>query len=159
MMNIKEVLLQWFIKFWIKNSWLTDKSASDGAIKIEIMSNKELAEDWHKPIIRKFKKRKVYSPFMDNIWDADFADKQLIIGCSLFHQSRQIIPVTSFFIVLDQIMRFEIIFSENLGKPSICPTLFSKFPLNYEKKKIFRNRWCSIPFERTFKMNPNHNRT
>ena len=29
--------------------------------------------------------------------------------------------------------------------------LFSKFPLNYEKKrKIFRNRRCIIPFERKF---------
>ena len=32
----------------------------------------------HKPIIRKFKKRKVYSGFKDNIWGADLADMQLI---------------------------------------------------------------------------------
>ena len=32
----------------------------------------------HKPIIRKFKKRKVYSAFKDNIWAADLADTQLI---------------------------------------------------------------------------------
>ena len=32
----------------------------------------------HKPIIRKFKKRKVYSRFKDNIWGADLADMQLI---------------------------------------------------------------------------------
>ena len=31
-----------------------------------------------KPIIRKFKKRKVYSSFKDNIWGADLADMQLI---------------------------------------------------------------------------------
>ena len=142
-----------------KFSWLTDKSASDGAIKIEIMSNKELAEDWHKPIIRKFKKRKVYSPFMDNIWDADFADKQLIIGCSLFHQSRQIIPVTSFFIVLDQIMRFEIIFSENLGKSSICHALFSKFPLNYEKIRFSETDDVAYHLKWNVKLNSNHNRT
>ena len=30
------------------------------------------------PIIRKFKKRKVYSSFRDNIWGADFADMQLL---------------------------------------------------------------------------------
>ena len=64
----------------------------------------------------------------------------MIVGCSLFHQSRQIIPVTSFFIVLDQIMRFEIIFSKNLGKSSICLALFSKFPLNYEKKLDFQKQ-------------------
>ena len=56
-----------------------------------------------------------------------------LVGYSLFHQSCQIIPVISFFIILDQIERFEIIFSENFGKSSICRALFSKFPLNYEK--------------------------
>ena len=38
------------------------------------MSNKELAEELHKPIFRKFKKRKVYSSFIDNIWGADLTD-------------------------------------------------------------------------------------
>ena len=32
----------------------------------------------HKPIIRKFEKRKVYSIFKDNIWDVDLADMQLL---------------------------------------------------------------------------------
>ena len=32
----------------------------------------------HKPIIKKFKKRKVYSRFRDNIWGADLADMQLM---------------------------------------------------------------------------------
>ena len=31
------------------------------------MSDKELAEKLHKPIIRKFEKRKVHSSFIDNI--------------------------------------------------------------------------------------------
>ena len=35
------------------------------------MSDQQLVEELHKPIIRKFKKRKVQSPFLDNIWDAD----------------------------------------------------------------------------------------
>ena len=39
------------------------------------MSNKGLAEELQKPIIRK---RKVYSSFIENIWDADLADMQLI---------------------------------------------------------------------------------
>ena len=46
-----------------------------------IVSNKEniqLAEELHKPIIRKFEKRKVYSSFRDNIWGADLADMQLL---------------------------------------------------------------------------------
>ena len=32
----------------------------------------------HKPIIRKFKKRKVCSSFRDNIWGVDLADMQLL---------------------------------------------------------------------------------
>ena len=32
----------------------------------------------YKPIIRKFKKRTVYSGFKDNIWGGDLADMQLI---------------------------------------------------------------------------------
>ena len=42
------------------------------------ISNKKLAEELHKPIIRTFNKRKVQSPFIDNIWRADLADMQLI---------------------------------------------------------------------------------
>ena len=38
----------------------------------------QLANEHHEPIIRKFKKRKVYSGFKDNIWGADLADMQLI---------------------------------------------------------------------------------
>ena len=35
-----------------------------------------LADEVHKPIIRKFNKRKVYSQFKDNIWGVDLADMQ-----------------------------------------------------------------------------------
>ena len=34
--------------------------------------NKQLAEELHKPIIKNFKRRKVYSSFKDNIWGVDF---------------------------------------------------------------------------------------
>ena len=40
--------------------------------------NEQLADELYKPIIRKFKKRKVYSVFKDIIWAADLADTQLI---------------------------------------------------------------------------------
>ena len=52
-----------------------DKKTSGGTVKNENISNKELAEELHKPIIRKFNKRKVQSPFIDNIWGAD-------LGCN-----------------------------------------------------------------------------
>ena len=38
--------------------------------------NYQLANELHKPIIRKFKKRKVYSSYRDNIWGVDLADMQ-----------------------------------------------------------------------------------
>ena len=38
----------------------------------------QLADELHKPIIRKFNKRKVYSSFKDNIWGVDLADMQLL---------------------------------------------------------------------------------
>ena len=44
-----------------------DNKTSSGAIKNKIMSKKELAEELHKPIIKKIEKRKVYSIFIDNI--------------------------------------------------------------------------------------------
>ena len=37
-------------------------------------NNEILAEDFHKPIIKNFKRRKVYSSFKDNIWGVDLAD-------------------------------------------------------------------------------------
>ena len=55
-----------------------DKKSSGSAVKTEIMSYQESAEELRKPIIRKFDKRKVHSSFMDNVWGADLADMQLI---------------------------------------------------------------------------------
>ena len=42
------------------------------------LKNQQLADELHKAIIRKFRKRKVYSSFKDNIWGVDLADIQLI---------------------------------------------------------------------------------
>ena len=55
-----------------------DKRTSVGAIKNEIKSNKELAEELHKLIIIKCKKQKVYSSYIDNIWRANLYDMRLI---------------------------------------------------------------------------------
>ena len=56
------------------------KSVGSGAKHINTKTtsqNEQLADELHKPIIRKFKKRKVYSAFKD-IWGADLADMQLL---------------------------------------------------------------------------------
>ena len=42
------------------------------------LKSQQLADELHKPIIRNFKKRKVYSSFKDNIWGVDLAYMQLI---------------------------------------------------------------------------------
>ena len=59
-----------------------DKKTSGSGIKNENMLNKELAEEFHKPILRKKKKKKKkkkrHSPFIDNILGADLADMQLL---------------------------------------------------------------------------------
>ena len=60
MMGINVDLFHWFRNFLIKKLQVEQ-------LKINI-SNKELAEELLKPIIRKFKKRKVYSSLLDNIW-------------------------------------------------------------------------------------------
>ena len=49
----------------------TDSNTSGVAIKREIVQNKELAKETHKPIIRKFEKRKVHSSLIDIIWNTD----------------------------------------------------------------------------------------
>ena len=38
--------------------------------------NYQLANEIHKSVIKKFKKRKVFSSFRDNIWGVDLADMQ-----------------------------------------------------------------------------------
>ena len=55
-----------------------DKKTCGSGIKNENIPNKELAKELHKPIIRKSNKRKVHSPFIDNIRGADLVDMQLI---------------------------------------------------------------------------------
>ena len=55
-----------------------DKKSSGGTVKNEIISNKELEEELRNPINRKCNKKKVHSPFIDNIWGTDLADMQLV---------------------------------------------------------------------------------
>ena len=54
-----------------------DSKISGSGAKL-IPENKQPANELHKPIIRKFEKRKVYSTFKYNIWGVDLADMQLL---------------------------------------------------------------------------------
>ena len=49
-------------KYFDKKTWLGEST------------NEELAQELHKPVIKKFKRRKVYARFKDNIWVADVAE-------------------------------------------------------------------------------------
>ena len=67
-------------------------------------SSSILADELHKPIIRKFNKRKVYSQFKDNIWGVDLVDMQslsrknkgikyLLCAIDLFSKYSLVIPL------------------------------------------------------------------
>ena len=58
------------------------KKVDSLGVNIRVKHNEQLAEELHKPILRNFKQRKVYSGFTDNIWGADSADMQLIGNCN-----------------------------------------------------------------------------
>ena len=55
-----------------------DKKHLGSGVNNGVKQNEQLAEQLHKPIIKNFKKRRVYNSFKDNIWGADLADMQLI---------------------------------------------------------------------------------
>ena len=59
-----------------KSTSLADKSTKGSGVAM--LQNEQLAEELHKPIIKSFIKRRVYSKFKDNILGADLADMQLI---------------------------------------------------------------------------------
>ena len=69
-------------KFFDKKSTAGPSSLErmgSGVKKLEDMtkpSSSILADELHKPVIKKFEKRNVYSQFKDNIWGVDLADMQ-----------------------------------------------------------------------------------
>ena len=58
--------------------FLNKKSTGNGFKKLKNTARNSsiLADELHKPIIRNFDKRKVYSQFKDDIWGVDLADMQ-----------------------------------------------------------------------------------
>ena len=68
-------------KFFDKKSSGSGRPSSSASLIVnnDTKQNLQLAEELHKPITKKFKRRKVYSGSKDNIWGADLADMQLII--------------------------------------------------------------------------------
>ena len=88
-------------KFFYKKSTSLGKSSGSGIVN---EPNYKLANELHIPIIRKFKKRKVYSSFRDNIWGVDLADMQslskynkgikyLLCAIDLFSKYAWVVPL------------------------------------------------------------------
>ena len=88
-------------KFFDKKSASLDKYKGSGIIN---EPNYQLANELYKPIIRKLKKRKVYSYFKDDIWGVDLADMQslskynkgikyLLCAIDLFSKYAWVIPI------------------------------------------------------------------
>ena len=89
--------------------FLNEKSSgSDVATSLANKSatepNYQFANKLHREIIRKFKKRKVYSSFRDNIWGVDLADMQslskynkgieyLLCAIDLFSRYAWVVPI------------------------------------------------------------------
>ena len=63
--------------FWLSLFIIKKNSATKKGTRINF-ENQQLTGELHKPIIRKFKKRKVHSSFNDNIWGIALVDMQLI---------------------------------------------------------------------------------
>ena len=83
-----------------KGSGITASLANKSANQ----QNYQLTNELHKPIIRKLKKRKVYSSFRDNIWGGGLADMQslskynkgikyLLSAIDLFSKYAWVIPI------------------------------------------------------------------
>ena len=79
-----------------------DKKSKGRGITNEF--NYQLANELHKPVIKKFKKRKKYSSFKDNIWGVDLADMQslsrynkgfkyFLCAIDLFSKCAWVIPI------------------------------------------------------------------
>ena len=80
-----------------------DKKSKESGI-VTNKPNYQLANELHKPIIRKFTKRKVYSSYRDTIWGVDLADMQslskynkgikyLLCAIDLFSEYAYVIPI------------------------------------------------------------------
>ena len=61
--------------FGKKPAALANKSAQDRGVAT--LENEQLTEEFYKPIIKNFEKRKVHSSFKDNIWDTYLEDLKL----------------------------------------------------------------------------------
>ena len=100
----QRVLTSMVYKFFYKKSTGSGTAKPSSLQRIKKDSSLILANELHKPVIKKFNKRKVYSQFKDNIWGVDLADMQslsrknkgikyLLCAIDLFSKYAFIIPL------------------------------------------------------------------
>ena len=63
-------------KFFDKKSMGSGTAEPSSLERMAELNSLKVADELHKPVIRKFNKRKVYSQFKDNVWGVDLADMQ-----------------------------------------------------------------------------------
>ena len=104
MIGYQRGLASMVYKFFDKKSMAEPSSLErmgSGTVK---PSSSILAEELHKPVIKKFNKRKEYSQFKDNIWGVDLAEMQslsrknkgikyLLCAIDLFSKYAFVIPL------------------------------------------------------------------
>ena len=91
-------------KFFDKKSTGSGTAKPSSLKRIMKDSSLILVDELHKPVIKKFNKRKVYSQFKENIWGVDVADMQslskknkgikyLLCAIDLFSKYAFVIPL------------------------------------------------------------------
>ena len=108
-----------------------DKKTSGGNVRNKNMLNEQLAEELHKPITRKFKKRKVHSSFNNKIWGADLVDIQLI---SKFNKR-----IRFLLCVIDIFSKYALVFPLKDKKDITITNAFQK--ILYESRRIPNKLW------------------
>ena len=124
-----------------------DKKSSGSVVANE--PNYQLANEIHKPIIKKFKKRKVYSSFRDNIWGVDLADMQSL---SKFNKGIKYLLCT-----IDIFSKYVWVISLKDKTGTITVNAFKKIISNGRKpNKIWVHqgrKFYNNPFKRLLKIN------
>ena len=122
------------------------------SIKNYNISEKELVEELHEPIIKNFKKRKVYSSFIDNIWGADLADMQLL---SKFNKG-----IGFLFWVIDIFSKYAWVISWKCKKCIAITNTFQKIlnESNRKPNKIWLDKYSEF-YNRSMKSFLNNNDT
>ena len=88
--------------------------------------NKDLAKELHKPVIKKFNKRKVYSRFKDNIWGVDLADMQSL--------SKKNKGIKYFLCAIDLYSKYAFVIRLKDKKETSIVNAFNKIIKQYNKK-------------------------